>query len=131
MTPKNGDSGKVVPHGRVQVWAVRSIGIWLRKRSGKSSGSVPNSGRWPQNPQSAPNSIASIDTSSISPGAAPEIATGPVSRCGPSRGICPSFTAASAAGTVMPEPGGGIRLGSPETVSITTVSPLATVSTGS
>ena len=32
----------------------------------------------PVNPQSAPNAILSIRTSSVSPGSAPAIATGPV-----------------------------------------------------
>jgi hypothetical protein len=54
-----------------QTLRARSIGMWVMKRSGKSSGMVPASGRKPQKPHSVPNAIFSIFTSSMSPGSAP------------------------------------------------------------
>ncbi len=92
-------------------------------RWGKSSGKVPASGRNPQNPQSAPNSIASIRTSSMSPGSAPATAIGPVRMCGPRRGGAAAWIAANGAGTARPRSGAGMTSGPPETHSTVTVSP--------
>ena len=64
----------------------------------------------------------------MSPGSAPATPTGPVMMWPPARGRLDAWIAARAGGIVMPEPGGGITSGAPETHSSTTVSPEFTVS---
>jgi hypothetical protein len=45
ITPKNGLSGTVCPHGSFQTWRAGSRPIWIRRDSAKSSGSAPARGR--------------------------------------------------------------------------------------
>ncbi len=45
ITPKNGDSGSSSPQGRVPTIRALSSGMFIMWKCGKSSGSVPASGR--------------------------------------------------------------------------------------
>lgn len=96
----------------------------------KSWVSVPSNGTMALKPQSAPSSTASMRTSSMSPGSAPSIATGPVRRWPKRMGRSAAWIAFSEGETVMPLPSGGSRPGGPVSVSITTRSPDLIVSTG-
>ncbi len=103
------------------------VTVWVD--TGNSPGKVPDAGRTALNPQSAPSSIRSMPIFSTSPGIAPSIATGPVSRC-----ACPGRLAArmrrSSGATVIPEPSAGRTSSRPEKVWIVTLSPGAMVRTG-
>jgi hypothetical protein len=69
-------------------------------------------------------------TSSVSPGAAPAMAIGPVIIWPGCRTGAASLMARNAGGTTKPDSGGGYALASPETHSRMTVSPEPTVRTG-
>ena len=97
------------------------------RKLGKSSGSVPRSGRMMFQPQSTDSSIALMRTSSVSPGSAPRTATGPVRMCGPSRGFTFSTISRCAGPMRATSP---TSTAPPETVTTVTVSPESTVRRG-
>ena len=83
ITPKNGLSLSLPPHGSVTVPACLSIGRIFMTKSGKSSGMVPSSGMMRLKPQFCRSVTSKMSTSRTSPGLAPSTCTGPVSKCGP------------------------------------------------
>ena len=129
MTPKNGLSGRSLPHGSFATIALRSMAMCSSRLSGKSSGSVPTSGRMTLRPQSVRSRMSLMRTSSTSPGCAPSMRIGPVRMWALPSCFSVSWTACRSGGTSNSLPGSAPgALATRQSTS--TVSPDATVMTG-
>src|SRR5262245_14816999 len=128
--PKKGATASSCPQGMRTSPFSRSIGTWMRRRAGKSSGSVPRRGSWRFQPQSWRSFISRTRTSSTFPLRAFSTAIGPVNRCGPGPHVPCERTSRCSGSSAKPLDASGRSTSSPDSVSMVTRSPDLIVSTG-
>src|SRR5262245_18862721 len=128
--PKKGATASSCPQGMRTSPFSRSMGTWMRRRAGKSSGSVPSRGSWRFQPQSWRSLMSRIRASSTFPLRAFSTAMGPVNRWGPGPCGASARTSRCSGSSVKPLDASGKSRSSPDSVSMVTRSPDLIVSTG-